>query len=81
MSNDVLTSVIRTGVPYVIGAVVAWLANKNVHVSDAQVASATAFVAFGIGTGYYMVVRVLETKYPKLGWLLGVPSQPTYSVK
>jgi len=76
--ENVLPSLIRTFVPYVVGAVVAWLANKGVHVPDAEVASATAFLTFVVGTGYYLVVRMLEEKYPKLGVLLGIPIKPVY---
>jgi uncharacterized membrane protein (DUF441 family) len=79
--NDALASIIRTGVPYIVGSVVAWLAEKGVQLDAAQVASATAIVAFGIGTGYYLIVRTLESRYPKLGYLLGVPSQPKYDLK
>lgn len=76
--NDIVTSAVRTVVPYVIGAVVAWLGNKGLHVNSAQVASATAIVTFGVGSVYYVLVRFLESKVPKLGFLLGVPSKPTY---
>lgn len=76
--QNIITSGIRTLVPYVVGAVVAWLATKGYHVSDATMASATAFLTFGIGSVYYLVVRSLEHKYPKFGVLLGVPVKPSY---
>jgi uncharacterized membrane protein (DUF441 family) len=77
--NDILTSFVRTIVPYVIGATVAWLGNKGLHVSDSQVASATALLTFGVGSAYYLVARWLEGKNPKLGVLLGIPTKPTYN--
>jgi hypothetical protein len=77
--SDQLTSYIRTAVPFIIGAIVAWLTKKGVHVSDASVASATALLTFVFGMVYYVVVRWLEVRYPKLGVLLGVPSKPTYA--
>lgn len=76
--QNYITSGIRTAVPYVIGAVVAWLTQKGVHVSPASVASATAIVTFLVGSLYYVVVRTVERKYPKAGYLLGVPTKPTY---
>lgn len=76
--QDIVTSAIRTFVPYVVGAVVAWLTQKGVHVPDSSVASATAFITFLVGSAYYAAVRTLEKKYPQAGYLLGVPKKPTY---
>lgn len=76
--NDLVTSAVRTFCPYAIGAVVAWLTQKGVHVPDSAVASATAAITFAVGTGYYVVVRALEKRYPQAGILLGVPKPPTY---
>lgn len=76
--NDELTSIIRTVVPYIIGGIVSWLSTKGYHVSDANVASATAWLTFGIGSVYYVVVRFLEKKWPKTGFLLGIATKPIY---
>lgn len=76
--QDLVTSGIRTITPYVVGAVVAWLTQKGVNVPQSSVASATAIVTFIVGSAYYGAVRALEHKYPKAGYLLGVPTKPTY---
>lgn len=76
--GDIFTSAIRTVTPYIIGAVASWLATKGINAPDALVAQATAILTFCFGTIYYLVVRYVEQKYPKVGYLLGTPSQPTY---
>lgn len=80
MSNQI-TSYIRTAVPLLIGSIVAWLSRKGVHASDAQVAFATAGLTFIVGMVYYIIVRKLEARWPKLGVLLGVPTKPVYGAK
>ena len=73
-----VTSIIRTGVPYLVGFLVTWLIRQG-WVSDSSVAQPlTELLTFVIGTAYYLVVRALETVVPGLGWLLGVPAQPVY---
>lgn len=76
--SDYITSLIRTVVPYLIGLVLAYLGTNGIHLSAEQIASLSATLALAIGTLYYLVVRALEHKWPKLGWLLGAPSTPTY---
>jgi uncharacterized membrane protein len=76
--QDIFTSVVRTFVPSLIGAVVAYLTQKGVHVPPEAVAQATALITLVVGTGYYIVVRALEKRYPQAGLLLGVPKPPTY---
>lgn len=76
--SDYMTSLIRTIVPYLVGLVLAYLTTNGIHLSSEQVVSLSATLAFAIGALYYIVVRALEHKWPKLGWLLGVPSAPTY---
>jgi len=72
--SDFFTSLVRTYVPIAIG----YLASLGIlpdDLSDAATAAATAAI---IGL-YYLVARLLEAKFPKLGWLLGSPKTPTYS--
>jgi len=73
-----LTSIIRTVVPYLVGWIVTLLATAGVDVSDELRNSLATLLAFLIGTVYYVVVRFLEKKWPKLGFLLGVPTAPVY---
>jgi hypothetical protein len=76
-------SIVRTVVPIVVGAVLAFAVAHNIPLdkefeSLLSIALAAAFTA-----AYYVVVRLLETYVaPKLGWLLGLAKTPTnYSPK
>jgi hypothetical protein len=71
--NDFVTSLVRTYVPIGIGYLVS-LGVLPTTLSDQAAAAATA----GIIAAYYLVARALEAKFPKLGWLLGVPKAPSY---
>ena len=77
--SDLAVSLIRTGTPYLVGAVVGWLAGYGLNIPDTYDALIVAGSTFGVGYGYYVIVRALEQKWPKLGRLLGVPAKPTYS--
>lgn len=67
---------IRTFVPVIVGVVVVWLEQQlHAEIDEASVAAA----AVGIVTAvYYELVRRLERRWPRLGWLLGYPSPPVY---
>lgn len=77
--NDFVTSSIRTYVPIIVGAFVAWLSLKGIKLDSQTV------LALGTGLGgliaalYYFAIRLIEKKYPKVGILLGSASQPSYS--
>lgn len=69
-------SIVRTVVPLVVGwlvsiGLVGWL-----NLSQSAVTMAVTSVVSAL---YYIVVRVIETKFPKWGILLGVAKQPSYS--
>lgn len=76
--SDFSASLIRTGVPYLVGLGLAWLATTGFHVPGAYEPVIDSVAAFGIGTGYYAIVRAVEAKFPKAGWFLGVPKKPVY---
>lgn len=76
--SDVVTSTIRTIVPYLVGLLATWLASRGVDVSEATEASLAGAFTFVVGSIYYVAVRWLESKYPKVGWLLGSPKKPSY---
>jgi len=38
----------------------------------------TTLVVFGVLAVYYAAARALEHRWPRAGWLLGSPKQPTY---
>mgnify|MGYP000843957471 CR=1 FL=1 len=68
-------SLIRTVVPFVVGwlislPVVAWLGLTQEQV--------TAAVTVVIGAIYYLLVRIIERRFPSWGWLLGMATAPTY---
>lgn len=76
---DLLPSFIRTLVPYIVGAIVSFLATKGVNVPEDQQAEVIATLTVVLGQLYYIVVRWLETRInPRLGILLGKASAPTY---
>ena len=78
MTNSFVTSLIRTWVPIIVGALVAYLVTLGIELDvDAQTGLVVFLTAFLQGA-YYLIVRVLERRYPKLGLLLGSGSQPKY---
>lgn len=73
--SDLLRSIIRTGVPALIGAVVAWFADRGINIDNGTVTLAVAWLSF---VAYYGVARLVEAIEPKAGWLLGAPGAPVY---
>lgn len=78
---DLVPSLIRTYVPILVGQVAAWLALKGVQLDDATVVAATAALSGLLSAVYYLVVRLLEQKFPQLGILLGSAKKPEYTGK
>jgi hypothetical protein len=74
-NNDLLTSIIRTGVPLIVGVVVTTLAKIGLDI-DASLLT-PLFTAIVSGA-YYAVVRAIEEKKPKAGKLLGRARPPKY---
>jgi|SRR5882762_8905406 len=78
--SDKVLSAIRTGVPYAVGLVVSYLLiHFGFAVPEDVQTWLEGLLTFGIGYVYYLGVRYLEGKWPKLGWLLGAPTQPVYN--
>ena len=76
--SDLVTSFIRTVVPMIVGSFVSFLATKGVEL-DAQTSAALAtFLAGLFSSLYYIIVRVLEEKWPNAGVLLGSKKTPIY---
>jgi hypothetical protein len=76
--TDLIVSLIRTYVPWAVGAGIAYLVNAGFDIAD-DVSAAAAVAAVGlVSAAYYFAVRWLEAKFPWLGFLLGAPKQPTY---
>lgn len=74
--GDVLVSLIRTGVAITVGAFVSWAVR---HGANIDAASATAYITPLAIAAYYAIVRVLESQFPALGWLLGIAKAPSYT--
>ena len=73
--SDLTPSIIRTGVPLIVGPVVTWAASKGVDIDGEALTSAIAAV---VGLAYYIAARLLERRWPALGRLLGSKKAPTY---
>ena len=74
---DFVPSLIRTWVPTVVGAFLAWLSSRwgitDVDATGAIMAVTGLFIGI-----YYALVRYAETKFPVVGVLLGRRSAPQY---
>lgn len=79
MLSDLITSLIRTAVPTLVGTVVSYLTVTGIKVPQSVSEWLISVLFFVFAFGYYAIVRLLEKKYPKMGWLLGNPSKPTYT--
>lgn len=76
--NDFVTSLIRTWTPMLVGAVVSWLATRGVNLDPEAAAGLAAFIAGLFSALYYLLVRLIERKYPEAGVLLGSTKKPNY---
>lgn len=77
-------STIRTVVPIGVGGVLAWIATHWNIVVPAHASSTFVVVATGVVTaGYYIVARVIERKFPRVGRVLlalgFVRAKPVYA--
>ena len=78
MTNFV-TSLIRTYVPIIAGALISWLATAGLAIeADAQ-AGLIVFLTAVLQGGYYLAARLLERKFPQFGLLLGSAQKPVYT--
>jgi hypothetical protein len=72
--KDVVTSIVRTLVPFLVALVGPWLTDQ-LGLTDDEISSVSAIAT---GAAYYLLARLLEQFHPKLGFLLGAPKQPVY---
>jgi hypothetical protein len=75
--SDVVTGIVRTVVPVVVGTVLAWLATRGFDLTQYGNAVNVWLVPIVIGA-YYALVRLIERKVPAFGLLLGAKKQPVY---
>lgn len=76
--NNFFTSLVRTYVPLAVGALAAWLATKGLALDLETTAGLVIFLTGALQGTYYLVVRLLERKFPQLGVLLGSTQKPVY---
>lgn len=70
---------IRTYVPIAVGGAVAWLlAVTKVDLSGEFAAALIAVLVAASQNLYYVVIRVIEVRFPLIGVLLGFPKSPEY---
>ena len=77
MSNFI-TGLIRTYVPIIVGAIVAWATSVGLELDGETQAGLIVGLTGLLQAGYYLLIRWLETKYPRIGVLLGKATQPEY---
>ena len=80
--NPFAASLIRTIVPLVAGAVISWLALVNLDIDAEGQAALASLLTAALTGAYYLVIRIIETKVPQVGWLLGLAKSPdSYSAE
>lgn len=73
--TDVLLSIRRTVVPLVVGWLIAQAARAGFDLPAEDLAGVVEAV---VTSGYYIVVRLIEARFPAAGILLGAARQPLY---
>lgn len=76
MSTPSTPSIIRTLVPLAVGQIVSLFASLGIEMGDDEQAAFTVILGFLVTAVYYLIVRFLEQKFPKLGALLGWAETP-----
>lgn len=77
--SDVITSLIRTYTPILVGSVISWLATRGLNIDESTSAAAVTALTGALIAVYYTVVRLLERKFPQVGILLGSAKKPEYT--
>lgn len=71
-----LASVVRTSV---VPAVVGVIAAASIYSGTDIPAETAVIITTGITFAYWAVVRALESRFPRAGWLLLMPRPPAYT--
>ncbi len=75
-----VTSVIRTVVPIVVGWLLSLAVVSGAGVTEEQLTLAVTGALTVLGqVVYYVVLRAVERYVPQAGWLLGRAVQPSYA--
>ena len=74
--NPMMKNMTRTAIPAIVGAVATYITKQAAHIDPT-----TQAIVFPIATtAYYAIIRLLEEKFPKAGWLLGALPQSANSI-
>lgn len=76
MSTPTAPSIVRTLVPVAVGQIVAYFGTIGLTVPEDVETALTVILGFAVTTVYYLAIRFLEQKFPKLGALLGWAATP-----
>jgi len=80
MFSDPIIGAIRTYTPIVVGIALTWAAEATGFVIDEASSSTVLLVAGGLATAaYWTLVRLIASKVPVVGILLGYNKKPTYN--
>jgi hypothetical protein len=74
--NTFIASLIRTVVPIIIGALGAWLTKLGLNLDSAAYENLGIWLTLLFSSVYYALVRLLEEKFPQIGWFLGLAASP-----
>ena len=74
-----ITNLIRTYTPYVVGWIVAGLASLGIDVTDDQRLMLVGLIGTIAAALYHLAVHALERRYPWASRLLGSSQQPLYA--
>lgn len=78
--NDQVIALIRTIVPTLVGAFATFLLTAGIEL-DEETKTAVAVALTGLFAGaYYALIRLIASKLPIAGWLLGHPAVPVYEM-
>lgn len=69
-------SIVRTLVPLAVGQIVSFFATLGIELSEDQQAAFTTVLGLVVSVAYYLLVRWLEQRFPKVGVLLGWAATP-----
>lgn len=79
--SDLVVGFIRTTVPAIVGAILAWLATIGLEIdAESSTALITGLTAL-ITSAYWLVVRLISKKLPWVESLLGHTKTPNYDNK
>lgn len=77
--SEIITGLIRTVTPMIVGAFVSWLLINGIVIDQAAALGLSNFLFVLISGIYYLAVRIVSKKYPWVEWLLGSKKTPTYT--